>query len=55
MAVIYYFRRKTKVFYLPEIDVQKITNDVVNFKYIKEYFAKIVEESELKPYGIVST
>ena len=27
-------------------------NYLFNFKYSKEYFAEIVEESELQPYGI---
>ena len=49
-----YFRRKTEVSYLRERDVKKITYDLVNFKYMKKYFAEIVEESELKPYGMVS-
>ena len=49
-----YFCRKTEVFYLCEIDVAKITYDLVNFKYIKEYFAEIVEKSELKASGILS-
>ena len=34
--------------------MKKITYDLLNFKYIKEYFAEIVEESELKSYCIVS-
>ena len=46
-------RRKTQVSYLHEIDVKKITYDLVNCQYIKEYFVEIVEESELKPSGIV--
>ena len=49
-----YFRRKTEVSYLREIDVKKNTYDLVKLKCIKEYFAEIVEERELKPYGIVS-
>ena len=40
-----YFHRKTKVSYICEIVVWKITYDLVNFKYIKEYFAEISEES----------
>ena len=49
-----YFCRKTEISYLCEIDVKKITYDLVNFKYIKEYFAETVEKSELKLNGIVS-
>ena len=45
--------RKTQVSYLHEIDVKKITYDLVNCQYIKEYFVEIVEESELNPSGIV--
>ena len=31
---------------------KEITYDLFNFKYSKEYFAEIVEESELQPYNI---
>ena len=37
-----YFRRKTEVSHLREISVKKITYNLVNFKYMKEYFAEIV-------------
>ena len=49
-----YFCRKTEVSHLREIAVKKITYGLVNFKYIKYYFAEVVEESELKPYSIIS-
>ena len=49
-----YFRRKTKVSYSCERHARRITYHLVNCKYIKEYFAERDEESELKPYGIVS-
>ena len=44
-----YFRRKIEVFYLSETDVKNITYDLINFKYINEYFAEIAEESVLEP------
>ena len=34
--------------------MKKITYGLVNFKYIKYYFAEVVEESELKPYSIIN-
>ena len=49
-----YFCHKTQVSYLCEIDLKKISYDLVYFRYIKDYFSEIVEESELKPYDIVS-
>ena len=48
-----YFRRKAEVPYLRKIDVKKLTYDLVNFKYIKKYSAKIVEGKEVKSYGVV--
>ena len=49
-----YFCWKIEVSHIRETDVKEITYGLDNFKYIKEYFAEIVEESGLKPYGIVS-
>ena len=49
-----YFCWKIEVSHIREIDVKKITYGLGNLEYIKKYFAEIVEESGLKPYGIVS-